>query len=74
MGFIINAWLERANPLIQILNARTGAVMFSLDAGAITNLLAMGDITITELQQKHSLTLALDIYSGLLEENFLLSN
>lgn len=70
MGFIINAWLERANPLIQILSAHTGDVLLSLDTKAVANLLAKGDITVAELQQQHGLTLALDIYAGLFTVNY----
>jgi hypothetical protein len=70
MGFIINAWLERANPLIQILSAHTGDVLLSLDTKAVTSRLAKGDITIAELQQQHNLTLALDIYAGLFAVNY----
>ena len=68
MNFIVNAWLERADPLIQIFSAHTGDVLLSLDAAAVSSLLEEGDVTVTELQQTNSLVLTLDIYTGLLNK------
>ena len=65
MGFIVNAWLERANPYIQVLSGHSGDILLSLDSTAVTNLLEQGDITINELKQNNSLILALCLYSSL---------
>ena len=44
MGFIVNAWLERANPYIQVLSGHSGDILLSLDSTAVTNLLEQGDL------------------------------
>ena len=70
MSFMVNAWLERVDPHIQIISSQTGDVLLALDSTAVMNLLEHGDVTINELQQKSSLTLALCIYCGLLAEDY----
>ena len=65
MSFVVNAWLERADPRIQILSGQTGDVLLSLDSADVASLLEQGDITVSELQLKNDLILALCIYSGL---------
>ncbi len=68
MSFIVNAWLERADPRIQIFSDQTGDLLLSLDSLAVTRLLELGDVSISELQQKSSLLLTLCIYASLFTE------
>lgn len=68
MSFIVNAWLERADPIIQIFSRDTGDILLSLDSSAVSRLLEQGEVTVSEFQQKNSLLLALCIYSGLFGE------
>ena len=68
MSLIVNAWLERADPHIQILSGHTGDILLTLGPTAVMHLLEQGDVTIYELQQKNNLTLVLGIYSGLFAE------
>ncbi|NNF97032.1 MAG: hypothetical protein HKM94_08915 [Halobacteria archaeon] len=70
MSFIVNAWLERVDPQVQIISSHTGDILLTLDSTAVMNLLEQGDVTINDLQQENSLTLALCIYSGLFAEDF----
>lgn len=65
MNFIVNAWLERANPYIQVLSGHSGDILLSLDSSTVANLLEQGDITINELKQNNSLILTLCLYSSL---------
>ena len=52
MKLLVNAWLERRNPLIEICNL-DGQSLFTLDATQINHLFDSGDICLTELSNSN---------------------
>ncbi len=48
--YLIDAWLERPNPYLRILNRETGAVCARLDAEALEELRDQGGLDLHELE------------------------
>ncbi|HAF93251.1 PA4570 family protein [Stutzerimonas balearica] len=49
MTYLIDAWLDRPEPYVRILDRATGAVCAQLEGEALEELCAQGDLTIQEL-------------------------
>lgn len=56
MTFSINAWLDRTNPFIELLNTKTGEIMAQFTGERLTRCLEQGDICLTELRKADSAT------------------
>jgi hypothetical protein len=44
MGYVIDAWLERDDPFVSVLNAATGAVIMHWNADIVKKILGCGDL------------------------------
>jgi len=49
MTYLIDAWLDRPQPYLRVLNRNTGAVCVSLEGEALEELRAQGDLDLQEL-------------------------
>lgn len=49
MSFLINAWLDRANPFIELRNTQTGEVMAQFAGEKLTRCLEQGDVCLHDL-------------------------
>ncbi|BFN27168.1 hypothetical protein PSCT_03409 [Pseudomonas sp. SCT] len=49
MIYLIDAWLDRPQPYLRILDRNTGAVCISLDGEALDELREQGDLDLQEL-------------------------
>jgi hypothetical protein len=49
MTDLIDAWLDRPQPYLRVLNRNTGAVCVSLEGEALEELRAQGDLDLQEL-------------------------
>ena len=49
MTYLIDAWLERSQPYLRILNRKTGEVCAVLHGNALTELQEQGELSLQEL-------------------------
>ncbi|WP_421682483.1 hypothetical protein HKW98_15775 [Stutzerimonas urumqiensis] len=49
MTYLIDAWLDRPQPYLRILDRQTGAVCIALDEEALGELRDQGDLDVTQL-------------------------
>jgi len=52
MQFVIDAWLERRDPILRLLNADTGKEVFSCSCERLRPLLESGQLTIEEIEDE----------------------
>ncbi len=50
MIYIVNAWLEREQPLLQVSDSRTGKVVIEWGAERLKALFASGELCLADLQ------------------------
>ncbi len=60
MQFIIDAWLERKDPILRLLNADTGKEIFRCSCDQLQPLLESGQLTLEEIEDEE-----LDAYERL---------
>ena len=60
MQFVIDAWLERKDPLIRLLNAETGREIFRCSSERLQPLLESGQLSIEDIEDEE-----LDAYDRL---------
>jgi hypothetical protein len=57
MTYLIDAWLDRPQPYLRIVNRRTGEVCALLDKEALNELRDQGDLDLHELNSREPLVL-----------------
>ena len=50
MTYTVNAWLERGNPQLSVVDKLTGAVLVDLDAERLRDLFDSGALSLADLQ------------------------
>jgi hypothetical protein len=60
MQFVVDAWLERKDPILRLLNADTGKEIFRCSSERLLYLLSSGQLTLDEIEDE-----ALDTYERL---------
>lgn len=52
MQFVVDAWLERKDPILRLLNADTGKEIFRCSCERLLPLLESGQLTLDEIQDE----------------------